>query len=186
MKDSLLLLSSFLKNPKETGAIAPSSMFLTNEIVKNIKFEASKSIVELGPGLGTFTKAILKKASPDTRLFCLEVNEKFCSHLAKNITDKRVTIIRAGAEKLNNNLKKLKIGKADCIVSGLPFLNFPEPKKRRILQEVKNSLSNKGKFILFQYTNGLGKLLESYFSKVSRTFVPVNIPCAFVYVCEKQ
>ena len=186
MKDSLLLFSSFLKNPKETGAVAPSSMFLTNEIVKNIKFEASKNIVELGPGLGTFTKVILKKASPGTRLFCFEVNEKFCSHLAKNIIDERMTIIRAGAEKLSGNLKKLKIKEADCIISGLPFLNFSDAKKRRILREVKNSLSNNGRFILFQYTNGLGKMLESYFSKVSRTFVPLNIPCAFVYVCEKQ
>ena len=185
MNDSLLLLSNFIKNPKETGAVATSSKFLTKEIVRNIDFNASKNIVELGPGLGTFTKPILKKANPNAKLLCFEVNKKFCSYLAKNIIDDRLIVIKAGAEKISGNLKKLKIKKVDCVVSGLPFLNFPESKKRKILEEVKNSLSDNGRFVLFQYTDGLGKLLESHFSKVSRTFVPINIPPAFVYVCEK-
>ena len=185
MNDSLLLLSNFIRNPKEVGAVAPSSKFLTKEIIKNINFKASKNIVELGPGLGTFTKMILKKSKPSTRLFCFEVNKKFCSYLVKNIVDERMTIIRAGAEKISSNLKKLKIKEADCVVSGLPFLNFSEAKKRRILEEVKNSLSDNGRFVLFQYKNELGKLLESYFSRVSRTFVPLNIPPAFVYICGK-
>ena len=67
MNDSLLLLSNFIKNPKETGAVAPSSRFLTKEIIRNIDFKASKNIVELGPGLGTFTKAILKKANANAK-----------------------------------------------------------------------------------------------------------------------
>lgn len=185
MKDSLLLLSNFIKNPKEVGSVAPSSKFLTKEITKNINFKASKTIVELGPGLGTFTKAILKKSKQGTRLFCFEVNKKFCSHLENNIIDERMVLITAGAEKLSSNLKKFKIKEADCIVSGLPFLNFSEPKKMEILREVKNSLSDNGKFILFQYTNGLGRLLESHFSKVKRRFVPLNVPPSFIYVCEK-
>ena len=185
MKDSLLLLSNFIKNPKETGAVAPSSKFLTKEIIKNIDFKASKNIVELGPGLGTFTKPILKNANPNARLFCFEVNKKFCGYLTKNIIDDRLVIISTGAEKIGSNLKKLKIKEADCVISGLPFLNFPESQKRKVLEEVKNSLSDNGRFVLFQYTNGLSKLLESYFRKVSRTFVPINIPPAFVYVCEK-
>ena len=185
MKDHLLLLSNFIKKPKETGAVAPSSKFLTGEIIKNIDFKYSSNIVELGPGLGTFTKAILKKANPDAKLFCFEVNKKFCSHLNKNIIDERLVVINASAEKISHNLKKFNVKKADSIISGLPFLNFPESKKQAILQEIKNSLNDNGKFILFQYTNGLSNLLQSYFSKVGRKFVPLNIPFAFVYICEK-
>lgn len=184
MNDSLLLLSNFIKKPKETGAVAPSSKFLTNEIIKNIDFKA-KNIVELGPGLGTFTKAILKKANPTTKLFCFEVNKKFCSYLNKNIIDEKIVVVNASAEKISHNLKKFNVKKADCIVSGLPFLNFPESKRQAILREVKNSLNDRGKFILFQYTNGLGNLLQSYFSKIDRKFIPLNIPPAFVYICEK-
>lgn len=128
---------------------------------------------------------ILKKSGKDARIFCFEINKKFCRHLEENITDERVIIINARAEKINENLKKFKVQKADCIISGLPFLNFSEPKKRKIIEEVKNSLNGNGKFILFQYTNGLGRLLESYFGKVERKFISLNIPPSFVYVCWK-
>ncbi len=185
MKDSLLLLSNFMKNPKEVGAVAPSSKFLTREIVNKIEFKKSNNIVELGPGLGTFTKAILKKAKPDTMLFCFEINKKFCAYLSKNIIDRRMMVLNAGADKISSNLDEFNIKEVDYIVSGLPFLNFSDTKKRRIFQEIKISLSDEGKFILYQYTNGLSKLLKSYFGKVDRKFVPLNIPPCFVYTCEK-
>ena len=185
MKDSVLLLSSFIKNPKDTGAVAPSSRLLTREITRNIDFRASRCIVELGPGVGTFTMSILRNAMPHTKLFCFEVNKKFCVYIANKIRDERLTIINAGAEELSLHLKKLKVEKADCIVSGLPFLNFPYSKKRKILNEAKNCLNDNGKFILFQYTNGLSRLLELYFSKVKKKFVAFNLPPSFVYICEK-
>lgn len=185
MGDKLLFLSAFMKYPKEIGSVAPSSKFLTKEIIKNIDFKMSRDIIELGPGSGAFTKVILKKAKPNARLFCFEINKNFCSYLNKNLIDKRLVIINAGAEKISENLKKLDFQYADCIVSGLPFLNFSKHKIKKILEEVKISLNKKGKFILFQYTNGLSKTLETYFSKVERKFVTLNAPPCFVYVCDK-
>ena len=185
MNDSLLLLSNFVRNPKEVGAVVPSSKFLTNEIIKNIDFEKSKYIVEQGPGLGTMTKLILKKVNQNTTLFCFEVNKKFCNYLSKNIHDKRVKIIRASAEEMSVALRKFDISKVDCIISGIPFSYFPKKKKEKIIQEIKNSLNDNGRFILYQYTNGLSRMLESYFNKVDRKFVAFNVPPSFVYVCEK-
>ena len=183
MKDSLLLFSNFLKNPKEVGAVAPSSKFLTKGVMKFIDFKNSKNIIELGPGCGTFTKAILRKARPDAKLLCFEVNKRFCGHMSKTIKDDRMHIINAGAEDIWDNLKKRGISEVDCIVSGLPFRAFPTAQKRKILQEVRNSLSKNGRCVLFQYTNGISGLLESYFDCVIRKFVPLNVPPSFVYVC---
>ncbi len=185
MKGSLLLLSHFIRKPKEVGALTPSSKFLTKGIVDSIDFKAARRIVELGPGLGTFTRAILKKLGPKARLFCFEVNDRFCDYLRKNAIDKRLTIINASAENLNKNIRKLNVKNVDYVISGLPFLNFPISKKKRILGEISSSLNDDGIFILFQYTNGLGELLESYFSSVKRKFVPLNVPPAFVYACRK-
>ena len=185
MKDFLLFVSNFVKNPLGTGAIAPSSRFLTEEITSKIDFENSRNIVELGPGLGTFTKAILKKSKESARIFSFEVNKDFCSHIGKAVIDNRLVIINESAENIGASLKKFRVREADCVVSGLPFLDFPEAKKRKIIKEVKNSLGNRGRFILFQYTSRLGKLLESNFRKVERSFVLINMPPAFVYVCEK-
>lgn len=186
MKDSLMMLVNFLKNPKQTGSIAQSSKFLTREIVRNVDFKNSKCIVELGPGIGTFTKAVLEKAGPDTKIVCFELNKTFCSHLNRNFKDKCLIVVNAGADKIKENLKKFNIKEADCIISGLPFRNFSDKDKKKILKEIKNSLSHKGRFVLFQYTDNLSKMLKLNFHRVSRKFVPLNIPPAFVYICEKQ
>ncbi|MBI3026730.1 methyltransferase domain-containing protein [Candidatus Woesearchaeota archaeon] len=185
MKDSLLHLSTFLKNPKEVGAVAPSSKFLTKEVISSIEFKSLNTIVELGPGTGTFTRAILEKAEPDTRVLCFEVNKKFCRYLSNNIKDRRLTVVNSGAERLGIVLQKFKIKNVGCIVSGLPFFNFSDKKKRKILNEARDSLNKQGRFILFQYTNGLSDMLKSCFAKVNRKFVPVNVPPSFVYICEK-
>ena len=186
MKDSLMMLANFLKNPKQTGAVAASSKFLTKRIINWVDFKDSRHIVELGPGIGTFTESILKNAEPDAKIICFEVNKKFCAYLNENFKDQRLIVVNAGAESMKRNLEKYNIKEADCIVSGLPFRNFSDAKKKKILKEVKNSLRKEGKFILFQYTNGLSDMLEKNFSKVDRKFVPLNVPPAFVYVCEMQ
>lgn len=184
MKNTLLLFKNFLKNPKEVGAIVPSSSFLTNEIIKNIDFNTAKIIVELGPGLGAFTKTILKNARHDAHIYCIEVNKEFCSILRKEIPDKRLIIINEEAKNLSKILHKYKIKKAHCIVSGIPFLNFSDRQRKVVLNAITKSLSKNGIFILFQYTRDLAELLTQYFKSVSRKIVPLNIPPAFVYLCK--
>ncbi len=183
MHERISFFSTFIKNPAEVGSVTPSSKYLTNEIIKNIDFKKSITIVELGPGLGTFTKHILKNASQNVKLICLESNKKFCNYIAGNILDERLTVIHGKAEKLSSILENINIKKADCIISGLPILNFSAQKKSELLSEVKKCLRNKGKFILFQYTNNLSRMLGIHFAKIDKKFVPLNVPPCFVYVC---
>ncbi len=185
MEDKILFFSSFIKYPKEIGSVVPSSKFLTEEILKNIDFKKAKYIAEYGPGTGQLTKEILKRARRDAMLLCFEINKKFCNYLKKKIKDKRVTIINDSAENIKSYLKKFDIQKIDYVVSGLPFSTLPANKKYIIIEETKNTLKNKGRFVAYQFLNSLKKYLYNYFSKISIKFVPLNIPPCFVYVCEK-
>lgn len=184
MHERLSFFSTFIKNPAEVGSVTPSSKSLTNEIIKNIDFKKSRTIVELGPGLGTFTEFILKNAGQNFKLICIELNKEFCDYLTKNILDERLTVIHAKAEKLSSILENISIKKTDCIISGLPLLNFSTQKKNKILREVKKCLREGGKFVLFQYTNSLSKILKMHFARIDKKFVPLNIPPCFVYICE--
>ena len=184
MKESLLMLFNYVKNPKEVGAIAVSSKYLAHEIIKNIDFKHSKQILELGPGLGIFTKAILHEASPDAQIICFEVNKRFCTYLNKNLADRRLIVVHGSAENIRKKLRQFHVQKADCIVSGLPFRNFSEKKQKKVLMEIKNALRQRGRFILFQYTNNLKEMLDVYFNNVQKIVVPLKIPPCFVYVCK--
>ena len=185
MDDKILFFSAFLKYPKEIGSVAPSSKFLTDEILQHIDFKNAKYIAEYGSGTGRITTEILKRARKDAKILCFEINAKFCSYLRKNIKDDRLIIINDSAENVKKYLKKLDIPKIDCVVSGLPFTNLNVNKKYAIIKETKNTLNASGKFIVFQFfLNNFKKYLYNYFSNISTKFVPLNIPPCFVYVCE--
>ena len=178
-----MLLSNFLKNPKQVGSIAPSSRFLAREMLKSANLENAKNIIELGPGSGAFTKGILSKMNDNSRLLCFEVNKEFCSHLRKTIKDSRISLVNSRAEDMKKEMEKIGMKKADCIISGLPFRNFSKEKRNEILNEVKSSLSKDGKFVLFQYTNAMDDDLRSNFGNVEKKFILLNVPPAFVYRC---
>jgi len=186
MNDKIFFFSAFLKNPKEIGSVIPSSKFLTDEILKNIDFKNAKYIAEYGPGTGCITNELLKRAGKDAIILCFETNRKFCAYLKKNIKDERLVIINDSAENIRKHLKELNIPKIDYVVSGLPFSVLPYNKKSMIIEETKDTLKNKGRFVVYQFLNSLKGCLYDCFSNISTKFVPLNIPPCFVYICEKQ
>ena len=185
MNDTITLFRHFMSNPKEVGAVMPSSSSLSREILLRAGLKSAANIVELGPGLGAFTKGILMKSGKNSNVFCFEVNKRFCSYLSKKFKGSRIQIINAGAENLEKELLKKGVKKADCIISGLPFRNFSGKMQNRILGGASKMLSQEGVFVLFQYTTGLENALKMHFSKVERSFVALNMPPAFVYICKK-
>ena len=186
MNDTLLLLKHFIKSPKEVGAISPSSSYLQKEILSNVRFKEAKTIVELGPGLGIITKGIVQRANKNAKIICLEINKKFCKELELKFHDKRLEILEEKAEKLVSVLKGKGIKKVDYIISGLPFRNFSRRQQLKILGQITKVLSKDGKFVLFQYTNGLRETLEEHFTQIKRAFVAFNMPPAFVYTCGRK
>ncbi|MGA8942115.1 MAG: phospholipid methyltransferase, partial [Thermoactinomyces sp.] len=71
------------------------------------------------------------------------------------------------------------------IVSGLPFALFEKRIRESIVEQAADVLKPDGKFIAFQYSPQMKKLLLNKFSRVDISFVSLNIPPAFVYVCHK-
>ena len=133
MLNSFNFLKAAVKNQKSLGAVAQSSRFLINKIMESIDLRNAKVIVELGAGVGNITKIIARNANSDARIFCFEINRDFCRQIRRNVPDKRVVIINASAEEMKDYLKKFGIGKADVLVSTLPFFNFSLGKKEKIL-----------------------------------------------------
>jgi len=185
MDGKALFLSAFMKNPKEIGSVIPSSRFLVKELIRGIDFKSAKCIVEYGPGTGCVTKEILKRAGKDCRLICFEINRKMYTHLLRSIKDERLILINDSAENLKKHLSMMGLHKADYIVSGIPFSNLPKNKKYAIVKETERNLKNSGKFMLYQYFTNFKAHLHSSFSKITTSFMPLNIPPCFVHVCEK-
>ncbi|WP_321970021.1 rRNA adenine N-6-methyltransferase family protein, partial [Bacillus mycoides] len=73
----LSFLSQYITNPRNVGAVLPSSKFLADKMVESINFKEAKYIVEYGPGTGVFTNKLLEKRSSNTTLLLVENNKEF-------------------------------------------------------------------------------------------------------------
>ena len=187
MNPNLEFFSNFIHNPRQIAAIAPSSRHVVGRVIDEIDFNNAKCIVEYGPGTGSITNEILKHLSPDGKLICLDVNQKFCRYLAKNIKDSRLAIINDSAVNIGIYLKKFNIKKFDYALSSIPFTFIKAEDKKTIIRKTRDNMAKGGKFIVYQqYSLNLKKYLSLYFKKISTIFEVRNIPPTFIYKCEKS
>ncbi|MGH0798109.1 hypothetical protein S3E15_01509 [Bacillus mycoides] len=180
----LSFLSQCITNPRNVGAVLPSSKFLAEKMMENINFENAKYIIEYGPGTGVFTEKLLKKRNSNTTLMLVENNREFYLMLKEKFKkEKNLFIVWGSAENIDEYLKNFSIPYADYIVSGLPFASLPQNVSDEILLTTTKILKKDGVFITFQYTKFKKKFLNQFFNTIDEKWEPRNVPPAFVFSC---
>lgn len=175
-----MFIKEFFKNTKQTGAIFPSSIFLAKAMVSQIDYTNADILVELGAGNGIFTKEILRRKASNTKLIILEINSKFYKLLKKKYSHlNNVYIFKEKAENLDIVMLNLGFKKIDYVISGLPFLSIPRANRNKIFQSISIFLERE--LILFQYTKLLEAELKYKYRLISRKYVLLNAPPAYVY-----
>ncbi len=174
-----------IKHLKTTGTITRSSKFICKEMIKHVDFENSDCIVELGAGDGVITHYILNAMQPHTQLIAFEVLDKFIDIL-NEIEDPRLHVAADSAENLETHLSKINFKQTDYIISALPFVSLPDDLGERILKISYDFLKPGGKFIQLNYSLIKKKTYKKIFGNVDVNFEPLNIPPAFILVCEKR
>ena len=182
-----------------TASVVPSSRFLANALTKPIDFQRARAIVELGPGTGPVTKAILHRMRPDAKLLAVEINAAFISHLRKACADPRLIAVCASATDLAAILATHKLGQADAVVSSLGLTSMDPATRTAIVRQIGQCLAPGAPMTQFQYThaypghldvqklrfhsfNELG-FLRRFFGSISVGHVWLNFPPALVFTC---
>jgi len=173
-----------IKNIKTTGTIAPSSRVLIEDLLRPIDFESARCIVELGPGNGCVTAALLERMHPECQLICLELNDEFAAQLG-NIGDPRLHVYNACATSIRKILDENKLDLVDHVVSSLPLSIIDDATVNQILATVRANLRPGGGFQQFQYSLANYGDMKPLFSNVKLRFTLRNMPPAFVYDCVK-
>lgn len=170
----------WVKAPLKVGAIAPSSSGLARAITNGLS-ATDGPVIELGPGTGVFTSALLARGILGECIAAFEASSGFASALTNQFPEVRV--ICADAARIRH-LYPFH-APTNVVVCGLPLLSMPPGKVFRILAESFAVLRPGGSFRLFTYSARcpvpratLGRL-----GLVARrvAFVPLNIPPASVY-----
>lgn len=179
--DKMLFLKKFFVSPKKIGSITPSSLYLARAMTERITWEESNCVIELGAGTGVFT-SYLHEAKPDgCTVLVFEQDGEMRQRLQNEYANLHFC---QNAEHIHAEMQAAGIRHADYILSGLPFANFPQSVRNKILDGVVQTLKPGGQFIAFQYSLQMKKQLKSRFANIDIKMVPLNIPPAFVYYCQ--
>lgn len=167
-----------LNNPRAIGAVAPSSAALARAMAVEIP---RGPVLELGPGTGAITEAILKRIAP-SELTLVEYEEDFAKLLRARFPG--VAVIRGDAFNLSRTLGDTAPFAA--IVSGLPLLNFPPEKRAELLAQIFARLAPGAPFIQFSYGLKPPVPAPEGASVTRAAFIPFNLPPARVWVYRKS
>jgi phosphatidylethanolamine/phosphatidyl-N-methylethanolamine N-methyltransferase len=150
-REHLLLLSRFLRHPRAVGAIAPSSPSLARAMVQHLDLNGSVRVVELGPGTGAFTWAIVSLLGPSARCLAIDRDPVFVEQIKRRWP--RVDCVCASAAALPELAAERSMTPVDHVVSGLPFASLPATVTTGILDGLERTLRPGGTFTTFQYVH---------------------------------
>ena len=180
-----LFARNFVKHPTMIGWMFPSSQFVVEEVLKQIDWANTRTIVEYGPGLGTFTRPILERMRPDATLVAFETNDEFYGYLTRSLNDPRLRLLHGSATGINAVLQDLRLPPADCVISGIPFKTLREELRREVVRETYSALRPQGQFLVYQLSGAVRPYLERVFGRVERDFELLNILPARLYYCAR-
>lgn len=177
----IAFLRGFLKRPKEVGSIIPSSRWMERRITRTAEITKAKLVVELGPGTGGTTKALLNAMAPGARLLAIEINPRFCELLRETIDDPRLIVHEGSAAEIPEALIKHDLDTPDAILSGIPFSTMPQELGLCILRSVRKSLKPGGRFVAYQFRDVVHTLGKRVFGPASVQIELFNMPPMRVY-----
>ena len=183
LRESIFFLKRFLGAPRQVGSVTPSSRFLTRAMLDRVDWERADCVAELGAGTGVFTREIVKRARPETKILVFEVDPALREVIRQENPDHPGLRLHGDAQELCAIMKDEGIEALDFVISSLPFTVLPHDMTENILNAVQDALSPKGRFVAYQYSQIMRSKLVSRFPDIQRKYVLLNVPPAFVYDC---
>ena len=180
-----LFMLRVLRNPRQLGAVAPSSPQLGALLARHAAGTDDSPIVELGGGSGALTRAMLKAGIDPARIFVIELESTLAAYLKTAFPS--VTVLHGNAAELNKILPPKIVGKVRRVVSGLPMINIPEPVRRQILESSFDIMAEDGAFLQYTYSPRSSINAKAYHLKKKRLgTIFFNIPPATVWQYTKE
>ena len=174
-------LKGWVKQPKAVGSITPTSKLAARLMASLIPKDSDLPVLELGPGTGPITRAILDSGISPSRLVSVEYNSDFCKHLQTAYPG--VTFVQGDAFDLEKALSGFQGQKFSAILSGLPLLNFPAERRASYIEQGLQWIPQGAPFIQLCYgPNPPVKAKTGSFSVEPTKWILSNVPPARFWI----
>lgn len=147
--DEARFLKAWVENPGTTGAVSPSGKYLARTMARYVDPALPGPVIELGPGTGPVTQALVERGIAEERLILVEYDPAFCTLLRERFP--AALVIQGDAYDLPKTLAGMPLEPAASVVSSLPLLNKPEADRISMLQDAFGLLAPGGNVVQFTY-----------------------------------
>ena len=181
LDDEVRFIRSWIERPLSTGAVTPSGKILARTMARYVDPDSSGPVVELGPGTGPITDALVEAGVDPSRLVLLESNPAFCRILHARYPE--ATLVQGDAYSMRRLLETLLLQPAAAVVSGLPLITKPITMRLRLIRDAFDLMLPGAPFVQFTYSVAapLPKRLGGFSVEASER-IWMNIPPARVWI----
>jgi len=185
LDDEVRFLRSWIEKPLHMGAVMPSGRFLARTMAHYVDIDSKGPVVELGPGTGAITSALIEHGVDQKRLVLVEYNPGFCALLRDRYP--QATVVQGDAYALRDSLWNVLSAPASAVVSGLPLVTKPMLTRLRLIRDAFLALAPGAPFVQFTYSvaSPLPRRLGGFSVEASER-IWMNIPPARVWVYRKN
>ena len=149
LADEARFIKTWFENPLGTGAVSPSGRYLARAMARYVDPDSTGPVIELGPGTGPVTEALISRGVAPERLVLVEFDAQFCKLLSRRYP--KVTVIQGDAYHLSDTLRGALDAPASTVVSSLPLRTRPERQRLILLEQAFAMLRPGGSFVQFTY-----------------------------------
>lgn len=173
--------TEFVRHPSMVGSAFPASARMVRRMLAPLDWPNIKLLVEYGPGSGRFTFEMLKRMRPDAQLIAIETSQAFATKLREQCDDPRLVVVEGSARDVRRHIGAESSGRADCILTGLPFSTLGDAEADIIMHETALALKPSGVLAAYQMRTAIRRLIDRNFAQVRQGFEWCNIPPCHLY-----
>lgn len=184
LDDEVRFLRSWIEKPLHMGAVMPSSKMLARTMAQYVDVDSKGPVVELGPGTGAITNALIEHGVDPKRLVLVEYNPGFCALLRDRYP--QATVVQGDAYALRDSLGGTLDEPASAVISGLPLVTKPMLTRLKLIRDAFLALAPGAPFVQFTYSVAppIPKSLPGVSTEASER-IWMNLPPARVWVYRK-
>ena len=185
LDDEVRFLRSWIEKPLHVGAVMPSGRVLARTMAQYVERDSSAPVIELGPGTGAITSALIEHGVDQKRLVLVEYNPSFCALLRDRYPHAKV--VQGDAYALRDSLWNILSAPASAVVSGLPLVTKPMLTRLKLIRDAFVALAPGAPFVQFTYSVAppIPRSLPGVSTEASER-IWMNLPPARVWVYRKR
>jgi phosphatidylethanolamine/phosphatidyl-N-methylethanolamine N-methyltransferase len=185
LPDGARFLRSWVERPFQIGAVQPSGRALARAMASYVDPSTDGPVIEIGPGTGPVTAALLSRGIAAERLTLVEFSREFCTLLRGRFPGIRV--IEGDAYSIGKTVASVRLRPAAAVVSSLPLLTRPVEQRLALLRQCFGLMRPDAPFIQFTYgtTAPIPTAGVDYSARPSRR-IWLNVPPARIWVYRRK